>query len=447
MKKILSNIYALLAVLLFVAACNEEHEDIRPGLYISKELIETFPGDTVLVSGTVSNYVGLSSVTLNCKAWNIEKVYDLSAHKPAVFNYNYQMIVPATATFEQSMEITVRDKNGLETIKTLPLKFLPDTKSPIVVQAPASQVGLDFDISTGKAIWDLNMKFTDDRALKSARIQIAGLAMDEIIPLKGRQDELSRSIEFTSQGSFPVAITINDESANEFVFQAEVLVMLTEEEDPVQDYPQMYVVDAAENPDDYINGYYRYMDKKGECQYEGKFYAATANAKIYFVPAKSMDGDLYGVSPYVNSKLMNKNGYVAPVTLSEKGYYGIYIDLNAHTYSTWKLDIPSDACTDPLWMSGTGFSFADWGSTDEMVKTDTYHYETETEMRGDYTGSRQYYFYSSGWARVFRADEAGNWWFEAASGSCVTYKTDYNGKVKVTFDTAAPWATIKKVTE
>lgn len=447
MKKILSNMYVLLAILLFATACKEEHEDVRPGLYISKELIETFPGDTVLVSGTVSNYVGISTITLNCKAWNIDKVYDLSTHKPTVFNYNYQMIVPATAAFDQNLEITVYDKNGLENRKTIPLKFLPDTKSPVIIKAPPTQVGLDFDIATGKAVWNLNMKIADDRALKSARIQIAELNMNEAISLKGREDELNRSIEFTTQGSFPVTVTVSDESANEFVFQTEVLVMLTEEEDPIQDYLQMYVVDATENPNEYIDGYYRYMDRKGEYQYEGKFYAPTDNTKVYFVPTRSMDGDLYGVSPYVSSKLMNNNDYVIPVTLPAKGYYGIYIDLNAHTYSVWNLEIPSDACTDPLWMSGTGFGFDDWGASDEMTKTDNYHYEVETQIKGDYAGERQYYFYTGGWTRVFRADAAGNWWFEAASGSCVIFKTNYNGKVKVTFDTAAPWATIKKVTE
>ena len=111
------------------------------------------------------------------------------------------------------------------------------------------------------------------------------------------------------------------------------------------------------------------------------------------------------------------------------------------------MDIPSGTCTEPLWMSGTGFSFADWGASDQMTQTDTYRYEVETSVLGDYAGDRQYYFYTSGWARVFRADAAGNWWFEAATGSCITYKTDYAGKVKATFDTAALWATIKKVTE
>ena len=224
------------------------------------------------------------------------------------------------------------------------------------------------------------------------------------------------------------------------------VAMLREDEDPIQDYAQMYVVDASENPDDYIDGYYRYMDRMGEYQYQGAFYAATDGAQAYFVPTRSLDGDLYGVSPYSSGKLMNKNGYVVPVTFEQKGRYGVWIDLQAHTYSIWPLEIDPNACTEPLWMSGTGFSFGDWGSSDEMIQTEPYHYEVETEIT-DYTGDRQYYFYTNGWARVFRADTEGNWWFESAEGSCVIFDTDYRGPVRVTFDTASPWGTIKKITE
>ena len=83
-----------------------------------------------------------------------------------------------------------------------------------------------------------------------------------------------------------------------------------------------------------------------------------------------------------------------------------------------------------------------------MKKVDNdYRYEYDMELVDGYSGDYQYYFYSPDWAHVFRADTAGNWWFESATGSCVIYKTDYAGKVKVTFDTAAPWGTIKKITE
>lgn len=445
MKKIIYIMYMSVVALLLTTACSDDHDDVRPGLYVESEFVETFPGDTVLMTGTVSNYIGISSIRFACDAWKIDKVIDLAAHNPKVFNYEYQLIVPDTATFEQTMDVVVYDKNGLENRKVVLFKFLPDMTSPVVANAPASQVSVDFDTSVSKATWNLNLNVSDDRALNYARIQVPAMQIDEQIELNGRSGSIERTIDFNEIGTFPVYISVVDKSGNQTDIETEVIAMLAEDEDPIADYAQMYVVDASENADDYIDGYYRYMDRMGEYQYQGKFYASTDNAKMLFTPTKSLNGDLYGASPYAASKLLNKNGYVVPVTIDKKGYYGVWVDLQTHTVSTWSLDIDNSACTEPLWMSGTGFGFADWAASDQMTKTDTYRYEVETTIKGSYAGDRQYYFYTDGWARVFRADVNGCWWFESASGSCIIFKTDYSGKVKVTFDTAAPWATIKKV--
>ena len=77
--------------------------------------------------------------------------------------------------------------------------------------------------------------------------------------MSGRSGSLSKDIEFSAPGSYAVTITIEDASGNKTVVQSEVVVMLVEEEDPIQDYAQMYVVNANENADDYLNGYYRYV--------------------------------------------------------------------------------------------------------------------------------------------------------------------------------------------
>lgn len=451
MKNVLITIgklYLLLAALCFVVGCDDDKEDVAPGLYVASEEIETFPGDTVLVSGTASNYTGLESITLSCENWGIHKVYDLSGQKPKVFNYDYRLIVPKNATFEDHLLITIRDVNGWETKKNVLLAYIADMTSPVMQTQLPERISVDFNTTTNKGSWNLNVKFTDDRELKSIRMQIPDIQMDETVEVSGRSGELKRTIDFTT-GEFPVTLTLSDAGGNETIVRTTIVVMLAEEEDPIQDYAQMYVVNAGENPDDYVNGYYRYMDRKDAYQYEGKFYASTDNTEIYFVPVKSMEGDLYGTSPYVSSKLMNKNGYVVPVILPKKGYYGIWIDLNAHTYSIWEYEIPSGSYTGALCVSGTGFTIGDWSAPAEnMKKVDNdYRYEYDMELVDGYSGDYQYYFYSPDWAHVFRADTAGNWWFESATGSCVIYKTDYAGKVKVTFDTAAPWGTIKKITE
>ena len=55
MKKIL---FFICVVCAFVGCKNDDYNH-RPGLWTAQDVIETFPGDTVLIQGQVSNYVGM----------------------------------------------------------------------------------------------------------------------------------------------------------------------------------------------------------------------------------------------------------------------------------------------------------------------------------------------------------------------------------------------------
>lgn len=443
MRKIIFTMYyALIAMTVAaIVSCNDEYDDVAPGSYVETERIETFPGDTISVVGTASNGSPISSVSLICEAWGINQVYDRTAYRDNVFNYEYRLVVPQNATFNQTLTVAVECENGKTTVREIPVTFLPDTSAPTVTPAFNAQVGLDFDTKEQKAVWNIAFTAMDDRQLKSANISIPALSYNETMELSGHSASVKKEIVLTDIGSYPCVITIEDASGNKSVNNMEVLVMFSETENPIQDYPGMYVVDADENPDDYIDGYYRWMDRKGEYQYEGKFYAAKDNSKIYFTPERNLEEDLYGVSPYVSSKLMNNNGYVVPVTIEKAGYYGIWIDLQAHTYSIWPLEIPAGVYNGEL---GIGYTFDNWTTSPlvNMTKVADYRYNVSLDFTGEH--DYLYYFYSSDWAHVFRADAEGKWWFEAATGACVTFHSDYTGKVIVTFDTAYPWGTIKK---
>ena len=456
MKNILSRfgkISLLLALMYFVVGCDDDKEDVAPGLYVMSDEIETFPGDTVLVSGTASNYVGLESVTLSCEQWGIHKVYELGGQKPKVFNYNYQLIVPKNASFEEHLLITIRDVDGRESKKNVLLTYVADMESPVMQTQLPSRIAVDFDAVANKGSWNLNVKFTDDRELKDIRLQIPSMQIDETVKVTGRNGELKRTIDFTT-GEFPVTLMITDAGGNETVVTTTVVVMLAEEEEPFEDYPVMWVVNASEKADDYLDGYYAPMTRKGEYQYEGKIYADKANFQIYFTAEKTMDGDLFGVSPYVNSKLMNNNGYVVPVTVAESGYYGVWIDLQAHTYSMWKLEPSATTYTGSLTVSGCGFSdFADWGTPATEMVRNGYRYTSTLHQIGSYSSTRQYYAARvSDWGYVLRywGDATGCGWWEdttSAGGGVASYASDYDGVVQITFDTAILWATIKKITE
>ena len=456
MKNVLITIgklYLLLTLICFAVGCDDDKEDVAPGLYVASEEIETFPGDTVLVSGTASNYAGLASITLSCEGWGIHKVYDLNGQNPKVFNYDYRLVVPKTAAFEENLLITICDVNGWETKKNVLLTYIADMESPVMQTQLPSRIAVDFNTATNKGSWNLNLKFTDDRDLKSVRMQIPDMQIDETVAVSGRSGELKRTIDFTT-GEFPVTLTVTDAGGNETIVNTTVVVMLAEEEDPIQDYPVMWVVNASEKAEDYLDGYYAPMIHKGEYQYGGKFYADKEDFQVFFTSGKTMNGDLFGVSPYVNSKLMNKNGYVVPVTIAEPGYYGVWIDLQAHTYSVWKLEFSTTPYTGSLTISGCGFSdFADWGTSATEMARDGYRYTCTLNQIGGYTATRQYYAARvSDWGYILRywtSDEGCGWWEDTtnAGGAVCSYTSDYDGEVQITFDTAILWATIKKITE
>lgn len=78
MKHLLFNILITGTLALALTACGEDHDDVHPGLWSDANVLETFLGDTVLVQGQVSNYIGMNNVTISCEEWGINKVYDLS---------------------------------------------------------------------------------------------------------------------------------------------------------------------------------------------------------------------------------------------------------------------------------------------------------------------------------------------------------------------------------
>ena len=449
MKKNLTKLMLLL-VAVTMAACSEDGADQNPGLWTALDKIETFPGDTVLVTGQVSNYIGMRSVEIACAVWGIDKVYKLDGEHSKVFTYNYRMPVPQDATFDQQLSVTVTDTEGKQTSKMLAMTFLPDTKSPKRLTDMPEQISVDFDPLAGAGTYSLDITVSDDRQLKQATVSIADLDIYETFPLVGRQATVRRDLSIRSIGSYTMTIVLEDAAGNTATYMHDIVSMLAEDEDPIEDYKLMWVVNASENADDYLDGYYMPLSRQDAYKYSGKFYADRDGYQLFVTAAKTMDKELFGVSPYVSSKLMNKNGYVVPVTIEKKGYYGLWIDIQNHQWSIWEVDA-SAAYTGSLTVSGCGFKdFGDWGTASEEMYRDGCRYTYTLTQNGSYTGDRQYYAARvSDWGYALRwwSDANGCGWWEDTGGwggNCGTYVSDYDGEVVVTFDTVIPWGSVRK---
>lgn len=449
MKHFISSIFLMALAFAFVG-CSEEGEDLLPGLWNDGDVIETFPGDTVWVKGQVSNYVGMSNVKISCDAWNVNKVYDLSKEKPKVFNYSYQLIVPADADFDQELLISVSDKNGCENKRKVVLKYLPDATAPTLANDITGDISIDFDTNTNQAEWNVLLNANDDRALKSYTIDIPDLDIHVAGNLQGRTATISSKITMTQIGSFPMTLTVEDESGNKLERSCNVISMLAEDEDPIQDYAQMYMYRACENASDYIYGYYRFMDRTDAYQYSCKIYAEKDGDEFYFVPTESQTGDKFGVSPYVSTKLMNKNGYVQPVKIEKKGYYWVWLDLQNHRYTVTPMDVDHTTWSGNLVVTGEGFSdMGDWVFSSNMKAAGS-NYRKCIEL-GINSGSSSYSYCvtdgTAAWSQVWRMSDGKWWWLDNAGGGgpIATFKPGNAKKVLITFDTAELWSTMKVV--
>lgn len=440
-------IIAAISFVLVVAACQNKDQDVPPGLYLEKDTIGTFGGDTPLLSGTASGYTALSAIDFAVPAWEYSHTIDLSAQSATVFNYSFRMEVPADATFPQTLSVKVSDKSGKTTEKTVSLSFLEDTKAP----QPDATVNAAVEVVYENAIghWKADYSFTDDRALAEIRLQIPVLSVDDKAAFTTRSGRFSGEYTFDAVGNYSATLSATDKTGNTWSKDLTLVVMPAEEEDAVDDYPQMYLFDADESEDDYLSGYYHYMYRDAAMCYKGQFYASHDNFHLLFAPKAAQDGDLFGASPYIPTKLMNKNGYVIPITIEKKGYYGIYLDLMNHSFTLWDYDIAAAyegaPYTGELQASGTGFSVGDWGLSDQMTKVDEHDYLFTVQMETvSYSGARDYYFANcTAWDPIFRCDNKGEAWFVGASGPCCQFTTDYVGKVDMFLDTALPWGYIK----
>jgi hypothetical protein len=448
MRQTITSLTAALCVLAAVSCDKEAGTGAKPGIWTESDVIETYGGATVTLTGQASDDGGLRSIEISCADWGISKTYDLISQKPKVFNFDYQFAVPADASFDSELTVTVLDGAKNESSKKVALQFLPDTSAPTLAEDISGDISVDFDTEASKAIWAVALTVNDDRALKSYSIDIDSNDTHVGGELSGTEAQISKNIEFSAIGTFPMKLTVEDASGNKTVRECNVIVMLKEDEDPISNYDQMYIYDAEKSESDYVYGYYRYMDKDGDYCYKCKIYAEKDGAQFYFVPTESQTGDKFGVSPYVNTKLMNKNGYVKPYVVEKAGYYYVWIDIKNHKVSFTEYPVEDTIYKGTLVVSGTGFSdMADWTFSSEMSPAGT-DYRKSIELSLNTSATDFSYCVTDGtssWAKVWRMSDGKWWWLDDAwyGGSCASFRPGTASRVLITFDTAELWSTMK----
>jgi hypothetical protein len=451
--KTIGNLLLLLVVTVYFTGC-EKNDVLPPGLSVETTDIKTFPGDEITLKGMASAVNGIEKIELVYAGWGLNKVYDLSGQKPKVFNYAYHFDIPNTSdvSFNGTLSVIITDVDDNVTRKEIPVGFLPDTSAPVFTNKPVTPTSVNFNTTTKEGVYELRLAVSDNRELSQLEISIPGISYIKTMPLSGKTQEIQETIQFLLVGSFQGTITAEDKTGNKALYQIEFVVIPTEDTDPVQDYPRMFIINADESPDAYLLGYYKYMNRSAAYKYSTKFYAPHNDTKIAFVPTHSITADYYGVSPYVSTKLINKNGYAVPIIIAQKGYYYIDIDIQNGTYSITSYSPASPAYTGILNVTGVGFAFADWTMSPNMTKSDDgYRYSGDVTVALAANQIVSFCFSNAAWSPIFRpwaspdgtvtaATIAG--WFEGASGRMCETLWQGPGDYTTTFDQETMWATV-----
>lgn len=448
------------AGLILCASCSRQNEGYTPGNWVNLDAVRTYPGGEVLISGQASSIAGISTVSLLCKDFGLNQVYDLAAQAPKVFNYNYRITVPEDAVFSDggALRVIVKGVDGVTCEKQYPITFLPDSEAPKYTNWFADNVYVDSD-AAGKAAWSWSLGFTDNRGLQSLRFEIPEIGLDRLYTLDGLSGQAKDVINFSAMGKYAAKVTLKDLAGNMSILEPNVFVAPAEAEQKFVETRQLYFYYASEKSSDYIDGFWHYMTRTASNCYSARIYVPKDNTEVYFV-AEANDNNLYviGASQYrdeIGNKLMyNSISKVKPVLMETKGYYTIYVKPLEHTLEVQTLDI-STAFQGELYPCACGMSnVSDWAlPADPMDQEDDYVYACDMTQDGTYVSSgkgeyRAYSYSTKDWQTSFRCwqSASGEGWYKAEYGDNTSrrYSSDYNGKIRMYVDTALPYGWIKK---
>ena len=432
--------------LMILTACSDEHSDVRPGLWTSKDVIETYPGDTVTIDGQASCYCGLKEVRIECPAWGVNRVYDVSIQKPNVWNFSYLLSVPADATFDQTLLVTAVDKNGSEQKKSISVIYVPATDLPII-SGLDTEIAVNYDMNSHSGTYNMSAVVSAVGILDHAVISIPAIGVEEKVSLSGRGARIDKSYVFPEAGTFPMTVTVYDRCGNQTSLEAYIYVLPNENEDSVDDYERMYIFCGNEKSEDYIYGYYQYMQRMDAYCYQVSVYAESDDTEFFFSPTMNDNGERkFGTSPYVSTKIISKqseSGYVKGYKPG-KGYWGLWLDVQNQTVSKWALDT-ADGDKSTLYYSA---DWNGWGFTEMSTGTATCQKTADCTI---YAGNQYFCFATAtDWTNIWRTwdddSSIAGWWFsEDGSGSGATLPTiSADVEVHMTFDTLTKWCFIKK---
>jgi hypothetical protein len=366
------------------SACSDDDgysavDNQAPTISLVSDRVQTEAGRAFTIEGVIKDADGIKSINLKNdgmmldKTINLLEIYDkLLTEYNLKYTYQRDYTKGWTDASSFPVTITVEDVVGNKQTATVTVSADGDFTNPTFTVAPSKEVTV---LVGARPKFKLNCSVSDNKVLKSIRVQSAELSLDETIQT-GSVSKYDLTKEYImpagQTGSYNMIITVTDAHDNSNTTECTITVS------EMPDFVKMYLADvetAAELSSD-VYGVPMLIDHTGEFEYTARYYNQKAGTKVRFIPQMTdfepicfgpdaENGNVFGNDPSTSQGLV----------LNEVSYYEIKFntktgEYTAKTYTPQPVTVKLSGkdYTYPLTLNGTTtMDFGD-GSGDQPAQ-------------------------------------------------------------------------------
>lgn len=356
MKKKLFLFYLITALLCFFMGCSKKSiptVDSKPEFVEVNSQIMSLPGRTFVVKAKIEDVAGLKTINLKNDEWFLDKNINFDTLATSYdLAYNFKVPDSALEGSTHTVTLTVINKGGAITTTDVIVTLNMDIIAPtITVLSPVN--GASQLIKDGSTTVSFDVKLKDENGLKYFTLKGAGF--EDNVALDVENYQYVKSFIITKVGSFKFVLTATDSSDN--VKTSEVIVNVIDD----MIFDKMYITEYDKNEDltsdlfgiPVLAKNSTDPVKKGRV-FTAKYYAASPNTKVRFLPQKtSFEPFSFGADAENGVLALGTDATVNPIILPAVGYYEIIMDLLNRTYSVRPYTV-SDTPYGMVQLVGTG---------------------------------------------------------------------------------------------
>jgi len=324
---------SLLLGLFSLIGCKENGSQLLednnpPQIQLSASTIHSAQGRTIVLSGVITDNVGIKSINLKNSDWYLDKTITLNEDTlTKTYQLSYQFLVPANAPDSaQTVEITVTNVGGKTMTAYVKVFKDGDFVSPTINITGTVNDGVTL-VPAPSDHFNIQLTVNDDRRLGYLVVKAPTLGLnDSIGNIPGKTYTYTNNSIPIPQvlASYLFTITVADSAGNVVTKTLNVSVKVS------WDFDKMYLSDvsSASQLTSDLFGVPMLVNKTAPFTYQALYFCEAANTSIKFLAQKTAFGpNCFGVDPNNSGKLINSVN-ASGIVLPSVGYYKITFSTN-----------------------------------------------------------------------------------------------------------------------